>query len=93
MDEIDCAKTEAVGLLRSRSALAIFGFPLNLSNAPWQMSVNQSSSGFCIDVFKEVIDSLPCAVPYKFFPFESPDRGSAGSYNDLVYQVFLEVTI
>lgn len=43
-DEIDCAETEAVGLLSSRSPLIAFGFPLNLSIASWQMSSNQSSS-------------------------------------------------
>lgn len=44
-DEIDCAETDAVGLLRSRSPLMPFGFPLNLSIASWQTSLNQSSSG------------------------------------------------
>lgn len=44
-DDIDCAETEAVGLLRSRSPLMAFGFPLNLSIASWQMSSNHSSSG------------------------------------------------
>lgn len=44
-DEIDWAETEAVGLLRSLSPLAILGFPLSLSIASWQMSMNHSSSG------------------------------------------------
>ena len=44
-DEIECAETEAVGLLSSRSPLIAFGFPLNLSIASKQMSLNQSSSG------------------------------------------------
>uniref|UniRef100_A0A5B7BTY4 Glutamate receptor n=1 Tax=Davidia involucrata TaxID=16924 RepID=A0A5B7BTY4_DAVIN len=41
-------------------------------------------TGFCIDVFKEVINSLPFAIPYEFIPFEGE------SYDDLVRQVFLE---
>ncbi|KAE9454204.1 hypothetical protein C3L33_13884, partial [Rhododendron williamsianum] len=45
------------------------------------------ATGFCIDVFKEVMDhSLPYAVPYEFVSFES-DRSE--SYDDLVHQIFL----
>ncbi|KAG5538083.1 hypothetical protein RHGRI_025240 [Rhododendron griersonianum] len=48
------------------------------------------ATGFCIDVFKEVMDHyLPYAVPYEFLPFETPDGESAGSYDDLVYQISL----
>ncbi|KAG5538087.1 hypothetical protein RHGRI_025243 [Rhododendron griersonianum] len=48
------------------------------------------ATGFCIDVFKEVMDHyLPYAVPYEFLPFETPDDESAGSYDDLVYQISL----
>ncbi|KAE9454199.1 hypothetical protein C3L33_13883, partial [Rhododendron williamsianum] len=45
-----------------------------------------NATGFCIDVFKEVIHSLPYVVPYDFVSFKS-DR--AGSYDDLVHQIFL----
>ena len=44
-DEIDCAETEAVGLLRSLSPFISFGFPLSLSIASWHISLNHSSSG------------------------------------------------
>ncbi|XP_058226990.1 glutamate receptor 2.7-like isoform X2 [Rhododendron vialii] len=48
------------------------------------------ASGLCIDVFEEVMDHyLPYAVPYEFIPFETPDGKKAGSYDDLVYQIFL----
>ncbi|KAL0330918.1 UNVERIFIED_CONTAM: Glutamate receptor 2.7 [Sesamum angustifolium] len=43
--------------------------------------------GYCIDVFDAVITSLKYAVPYEYIPFAKPDHESAGSYNDLVYQV------
>ena len=44
-------------------------------------------SGFCVDVFKEVMDHyLPYVIPYEFIAFE-------GSYDDLVYQVALNVRI
>ncbi|KAI3492329.1 hypothetical protein L1887_43259 [Cichorium endivia] len=45
-----------------------------------------SASGFCVDVFKAVIEALPYDVPYKFIPFEYPN----GDYSDLVYQIVLE---
>jgi hypothetical protein len=35
--------------------------------------------------------TLPYTVSYEFIPFANPDGGSAGTYNDLVYQVFLGV--
>ncbi|MCD7472841.1 Glutamate receptor ionotropic, delta-2 [Datura stramonium] len=47
-------------------------------------------SGYYIEVFKSVIAALPYAVPYDFFHFEKPDGSCAGSYNDLIYQVFLQ---
>ncbi|KAL0354397.1 UNVERIFIED_CONTAM: Glutamate receptor 2.7 [Sesamum radiatum] len=47
-------------------------------------------TGFCIDVFKEVMQSLPYAVQYEFIIFGTPDGQSAGDYNDLVHQIVLE---
>ncbi|PQM35365.1 glutamate receptor 2.8-like [Prunus yedoensis var. nudiflora] len=45
--------------------------------------------GFCIDVFNAAMAGLPYAVTYDFIPFAKPDGTSAGSYDDLVQQVFL----
>ncbi|KAF3954701.1 hypothetical protein CMV_019985 [Castanea mollissima] len=46
-------------------------------------------TGYCVDVFNAVMKTLPYAVSYEFIPFANSSGGSAGSYNDLVYQVFL----
>ncbi|GAY51630.1 hypothetical protein CUMW_135640 [Citrus unshiu] len=46
--------------------------------------------GFCIDVFKAAIDSLTFEVPYQFIPFEDESGRMAGSYNDLIHQVYLK---
>ncbi|KAL7180617.1 hypothetical protein ACSBR1_043747 [Camellia fascicularis] len=43
------------------------------------------ATGFCIDVFEKVMNSLPYAVPREYVTGES-----AGSYDDLVYQIVLE---
>ncbi|KAM6542002.1 hypothetical protein CsatB_006449 [Cannabis sativa] len=53
-------------------------------------STNKSdATGFTIDVFKAALNVLPYALPYDFFPFVKPDGTSAGTYDDLVYQVFV----
>ncbi|KAJ9543145.1 hypothetical protein OSB04_022852 [Centaurea solstitialis] len=49
------------------------------------------AKGFCIDVFKAVLESLPYDIDYKFIAFEDPDDAqSVGDYNDLVQQIFLK---
>ncbi|KAI3877032.1 hypothetical protein MKX03_004169 [Papaver bracteatum] len=47
-------------------------------------------TGYCIDVFIAAIAMLPYAVPYEFIPFENANHTAAGTYNDLVYQVYLQ---
>ncbi|XP_061997443.1 glutamate receptor 1.2-like [Rosa rugosa] len=47
-------------------------------------------TGFSIDVFKAAIGALPYEVPYEFIPFEDANGNPAGTYNDLVYQVYLK---
>ncbi|KAL6196321.1 hypothetical protein ACLB2K_031936 [Fragaria x ananassa] len=44
-------------------------------------------TGFSIEVFKAVLEILPYALPYEFIPFANANGSSAGTYNDLVYQV------
>lgn len=51
-------------------------------------STNRTTvTGYCIDVFDAIMQSLPYAVPYDYLPFEIPGK----NYTDLVYQVFLQV--
>ncbi|KAF2305806.1 hypothetical protein GH714_008224 [Hevea brasiliensis] len=45
--------------------------------------------GYCIDVFEAVVKALPYALPYEYIPFAKPDGGSAGTYDDMVYQLYL----
>ncbi|KAK6927705.1 Receptor, ligand binding region, partial [Dillenia turbinata] len=47
-------------------------------------------TGYSIDVFNAVMASLSYAVPYEFVPFAKPDGSSAGGYDDLIYQVYLQ---
>ncbi|XP_024199279.1 glutamate receptor 2.8 [Rosa chinensis] len=46
-------------------------------------------TGFSIDVFKAVVELLPYALPYELIPYAYPNGTSAGTYNDLIYQVYL----
>lgn len=48
-------------------------------------------TGFCIDVFRAAIELLPYQVEYQFMPFVNSSGLSAGTYNDLVHQVYLQV--
>ena len=50
-------------------------------------------TGFSIDVFNAVMGALPYYVSYEFIPFAKPNGDSAGTNNDLVYQVYLGVSI
>ena len=50
-------------------------------------------TGFCIDVFDAVVRALPYALPYEYIPFANSDGESAGTYNDLAYQVYLKVRL
>ncbi|KAL5559609.1 hypothetical protein UlMin_035820 [Ulmus minor] len=46
-------------------------------------------SGFSVEVFRAVIDAMPYAVPYEFVPFANSSGKINGSYNDMLYQVYL----
>ncbi|KAF9624435.1 hypothetical protein IFM89_011443 [Coptis chinensis] len=61
---------------------------VNVEKDPYTNSTRVS--GYCIDVFKSAIESLPYTLPYEFVPFQREDGKSAGSYNDLIYQVHLK---
>ncbi|GMI89252.1 GLUTAMATE RECEPTOR 2.7, glutamate receptor 2.7 [Hibiscus trionum] len=56
----------------------------------WDYDTNTSKSvrGYCIDVFDAAMTKMPYPVAYKYVPFATPDRKPAGSYNDLVDQVY-----
>ncbi|KAJ7958450.1 Glutamate receptor [Quillaja saponaria] len=45
-------------------------------------------TGYSIDVFKAVVDALPYAIQYELIPFAKSNGERAGTYNDLIYQVF-----
>ncbi|KAK8569954.1 hypothetical protein V6N13_002662 [Hibiscus sabdariffa] len=44
--------------------------------------------GFCFDVFKEAIKSLDYEVHYDFFPFVDANGRMAGTYDDLIREVY-----
>ncbi|KAF8392932.1 hypothetical protein HHK36_021172 [Tetracentron sinense] len=47
-------------------------------------------TGYCIDVFDAVMKALPYPIRYEFIPFVNSDGKSAGTYDDLIYQVHLQ---
>ncbi|XP_055831965.1 glutamate receptor 2.8-like [Solanum dulcamara] len=46
-----------------------------------------TATGFSPDVFKEVIQSLPYAVPYEFIPFTIAHSPTSQNYDDLVHKI------
>ena len=67
-----------------------FGEFVNVTRDP---STNATEvTGFSIAVFDAVMAALPYAVPYEYSPFQTPDGDPAGDYNDLIYQVYLQVS-
>jgi ionotropic glutamate receptor len=50
-----------------------------------------SISGFSHDVFLAVLGALPFPLPYEFIPFMNENRTSKGSYDELLYQIKLQV--
>ncbi|MBA0729220.1 hypothetical protein Golax_022802 [Gossypium laxum] len=45
-------------------------------------------TGYCVDVFKEAVQSLGYEVHYDFILFEDANGQMAGTYNDLILQVY-----
>ncbi|KAL4369209.1 hypothetical protein GQ457_05G004230 [Hibiscus cannabinus] len=45
-------------------------------------------TGFCFDVFKEAIKSLDYELLYDFFPFVDANGQKAGTYDDLIREVY-----
>ncbi|KAI4323954.1 hypothetical protein L6164_023535 [Bauhinia variegata] len=90
---------EGWDLLANRKKLRI-GIPVKpgyeldeLVSAHYDPVTNRINvSGYCIDVFKVVMDALPYHVPYEFIPFNPRDyeNFSTGSfYDDLMREVYL----
>ncbi|RLN33976.1 hypothetical protein C2845_PM03G35200 [Panicum miliaceum] len=48
------------------------------------------ASGLSIGIFEEAIKKLPFALSYEYEAFDTVDTQSTGSYNDFVYQVYLQ---
>ncbi|RLM86525.1 hypothetical protein C2845_PM04G12580 [Panicum miliaceum] len=48
------------------------------------------ASGLSIDIFEEAVKKLPFALSYEYEAFDTVDTQSTGSYNDFVYQVYLQ---
>ncbi|XP_012853796.1 PREDICTED: glutamate receptor 2.2-like [Erythranthe guttata] len=59
----------------------------------WDSDNSIEVEGYCVDVFDAVMSALPYGVPYEYVPFATPQHETAGDYNDLVYQVYLGVSI
>ena len=69
-----------------------FGFS-EFTKVEWHPDHNDKPkiSGFSIDLFLAVLDMLPFPLPHEFVPYVNQNRQSAGTYDDLLYQIKLKV--
>ncbi|XXG51709.1 hypothetical protein AAC387_Pa03g0221 [Persea americana] len=55
---------------------------------PKSKELDDFKERYCIYVFKAAIERLPYAINYKFIPFVDKYGRQAGTYDDLIYQVY-----
>ncbi|GAB2214925.1 hypothetical protein Droror1_Dr00019292 [Drosera rotundifolia] len=66
------------------------GFPQFVTVTKDPSTNSTSVTGYCIDVFEAVIAMLPYSVPFEYAPFQKSDGEMAGTYDDLIDQVYLK---
>ncbi|XP_030458875.1 glutamate receptor 2.8-like isoform X2 [Syzygium oleosum] len=49
-----------------------------------------SYSGFAHDMFLAVLDALPFAIPYQYVPYVNESGQSAGTYDEMLYEIKLQ---
>ncbi|KAF8015220.1 hypothetical protein BT93_H0889 [Corymbia citriodora subsp. variegata] len=82
----------------SKSTLRSIIWPGDSTSFPkgWEIPTNGKSTntsqvtGYCITIFQAVIEKLPYAVAYDLIPFALPNGSSAGSYDDMIDQVYYQ---
>ncbi|TYH62228.1 hypothetical protein ES332_D07G105200v1 [Gossypium tomentosum] len=67
------------------------GFPQLLKVDPDLQTNTTIFSGFCIAVFEAAVAGLKYQPSYEFVPFEYNNPNIGEAYNDLIYQVYLQV--
>ncbi|MBA0757490.1 hypothetical protein Gotri_020588 [Gossypium trilobum] len=69
------------------------GFPQLLKVDPDLQTNTTIFSGFCIAVFEAAIAGLKYQPSYEFVPFEYNNPNIGEAYNDLIYQVYLQIFV
>ncbi|KAL6655759.1 hypothetical protein ACP70R_006585 [Stipagrostis hirtigluma subsp. patula] len=82
-------KTPRGWLLPANRTLKI-GVPVKPGFGNFIRFENGTPKGFCIDVFKEVIRKLPYHIPITYEEFGDGNGQSNGTYDELVYKVYLK---
>jgi ionotropic glutamate receptor len=77
-------KKLTVGVLTS-------GYPQFIKTQRDSVTNATRASGLSVDIFEEAVKRLSFALTYEYVAFGTDDTTSSGSYNDFVYQVYLQV--
>ncbi|KAL8170431.1 hypothetical protein V2J09_022235 [Rumex salicifolius] len=51
---------------------------------------NLEYSGFCIDLFKAIVESFPYPIPHEYVPYKDPNKAVNPSYDELISQVYFQ---
>ncbi|KAL0911351.1 hypothetical protein M5K25_019485 [Dendrobium thyrsiflorum] len=64
-----------------------------LVNYDWNPYTFRNGSGFCSQVFDMVMASLPYTIEYEYLPYMNGEGQIKGSYDDLIHEVYLQVSM
>jgi ionotropic glutamate receptor len=67
------------------------GYPQFIKTQRDSVTNATRASGLSVDIFEEAVKRLSFALTYEYVAFGTDDTTSSGSYNDFVYQVYLQV--
>ncbi|KAF0911360.1 hypothetical protein E2562_008246 [Oryza meyeriana var. granulata] len=83
-------KTTPRGWLFPMNKTLKIGVPAKPGFAGFIRLENGIYKGFCIEVFKEVTNALPYKILYRYEEFGNGKGASNGTYDELVYKVYLK---
>ncbi|XP_044948300.1 glutamate receptor 2.9-like [Hordeum vulgare subsp. vulgare] len=85
-----CNETSPRGWILPTNKTLIIGMPVKPGFEGFVRFENGTATGFCVDVFEAVVKELPYHVPRVYEQFGDGEGSSNGTYDELVYEVYLK---
>ncbi|KAM3275444.1 hypothetical protein ACQJBY_044040 [Aegilops geniculata] len=86
----ETAPTAPRGWLFPTNKNLTIGMPVKPGFEEFVRFENGKATGFCVDVFEAVVNDLPYHVPRHYEQFGDGEGSSNGTYDELVYEVYLK---